>query len=155
MSEKKLILTKEGLEKLENELNELKIVRRKEVAEKIKEARGQGDLSENAEYDAAKDKQAEIEAEIARIEDILTRAKIIRANNNKNEVHLGSTVTYKKGSNEETVVIVPEAEFDPLAEPIKVGANAPFATAIMGAKIGDEVTIPGLKNYKIKILKLA
>ena len=75
--EKKVVLTYEGLKQREQELEELKTVRRKEVAEKIKEARGQGDLSENAEYDAAKEEQGEIEARIAQLEKMLKNAEVI------------------------------------------------------------------------------
>ena len=77
MAEKKVILTYEGLKKMEEELENLKTVRRKEVAEKIKEARGQGDLSENAEYDAAKEEQAEIESRIVVLEKMLRNAEVI------------------------------------------------------------------------------
>ncbi|MCL2456919.1 MAG: transcription elongation factor GreA, partial [Defluviitaleaceae bacterium] len=77
MADKKTVLTYEGLKRLEDELHELKVVRRKDVAAKIKDARGQGDLSENAEYDAAKDEQAEIESRIALIEKILRNAEVI------------------------------------------------------------------------------
>lgn len=150
----KVEITSQGKKDLENKLYTLINESRPNVQKELAEARAQGDLSENAEYDAAKNKQAEIEAEIARIEDILTRAKVIKASSSKNEVHLGSTVTYKKGSKEETVIIVPEAEFNPLAEIPRVGANAPFAQAIMGAKIGDEIVIPVANEYKIKITKL-
>ena len=75
--EKKNILTYEGLQRLENELQDLKLVKRKEIAEKIKEAREQGDLSENAEYDAAKDEQRDIEARIEELEKILKNAEVV------------------------------------------------------------------------------
>ena len=78
MAEKKNLMTYEGLKKLEDELQELKVVKRKEVAEKIKEAREQGDLSENAEYDAAKDEQRDIEARIEEIEKILKNAEVVK-----------------------------------------------------------------------------
>ena len=151
----KVEITSKGKKDLEEKLSILINEERPKVQQELANARAQGDLSENAEYDAAKDKQAEIESEIARIEDILTRAKVIKASSNKTEVHLGSIVTYKKGSKEETVMIVPDAEFDPLAEIPKVGANAPFAQAVMGAKIGNEVVVSAAKDYKITILKLA
>ena len=77
MAEKKVVLTYEGLKNMEAELENLKTVRRKDVAEKIKEARGQGDLSENAEYDAAKEEQAEIEARIVQLEKMLRNAEVI------------------------------------------------------------------------------
>ena len=77
MTEKKVVLTYDGLKNMEAELENLKTVRRKDVAEKIKEARGQGDLSENAEYDAAKEEQAEIEARIVQLEKMLRNAEVI------------------------------------------------------------------------------
>ena len=91
--EKKIILTAEGLKKLEDELEDLKVVRRKDVAAKIKEARGQGDLSENAEYDAAKEEQAEIEARIVTIENMLRNAQVIDdEDRNSGLVSLGSKI---------------------------------------------------------------
>lgn len=151
----KIELTSQGKKDLEEKLLHLINIERPQVQTELAEARAQGDLSENAEYDAAKNKQAEIEAEIAHIEDTLTRAKVIRTSSSNKEVHLGSTITYTKGSNEEVVMIVPEAEYDPLAEIIKVGANTPFAQSVMGAQVGDEVVIRGSKEYKIKIKKIA
>ena len=91
--EKKIILTNDGLKKLEEELENLKVVRRKEVAAKIKEARMQGDLSENAEYDAAKEEQAEIETRITQIEKMLRNAEVIDEDElNTGKVNLGNTV---------------------------------------------------------------
>lgn len=86
MAEKKVVLTYDGLKKMEEELENLKTVRRKEVAEKIKEARGQGDLSENAEYDAAKEEQAEIEARIVVLEKMLRNAEVIDDDELSNDV---------------------------------------------------------------------
>ncbi|MCL1877372.1 MAG: transcription elongation factor GreA, partial [Defluviitaleaceae bacterium] len=93
MADKKTVLTSEGLEKLEKELQHLKVVRRKEVASKIKDARGQGDLSENAEYDAAKDEQAEIENRIVLIEKILRNAEVIDEEDlDQDSISVGSRV---------------------------------------------------------------
>ena len=93
MAEKKNLMTYEGLKKLENELQELKVVKRKEVAQKIKEAREQGDLSENAEYDAAKDEQRDIEARIEEIEKILKNAEVADDDSTKKGlINLGCTV---------------------------------------------------------------
>ncbi len=150
----KVELTSQGKKDLEVKLREFIDVQRPKVQVELAEARAQGDLSENAEYDAAKNKQAEIEAEIARIENILTRAKIIKTSSSSTEIHLGSTIKYKKGSKEYEASIVPEAEYDPLSEPIKIGANTPFAQSVMGAEVGDEVVIPAEKKYKITILNI-
>ena len=93
MAEKKNLMTYEGLKKLENELQELKVVKRKEVAQKIKEAREQGDLSENAEYDAAKDEQRDIEARIEEIEKILKNAEVADDDSTKKGlINLGSLI---------------------------------------------------------------
>ena len=93
MAEKKNLMTYEGLKKLEDELQDLKVNRRKEVAQKIKEAREQGDLSENAEYDAAKDEQRDIEARIEEIEKILKNAEVADDEFGAGVINLGSTVT--------------------------------------------------------------
>ena len=91
---KKVVMTYDGLKKMEQELENLKTVRRKEVAEKIKEARGQGDLSENAEYDAAKEEQGEIESRIVQLENLLRNAEVIDEDVLKMDVvNLGSKVT--------------------------------------------------------------
>ncbi len=147
----KVELTRHGKEDLEKKLRELIDVDRPEVQKELAEARAQGDLSENAEYDAAKDKQAEIEAEIARIEDILARAEIIEESTDDSIVHIGAEIKYLDGAEEKTVIIVPSAdEFNPLEEN-KVASNTPFALAVLGAKVGDEVLINVEKKYKVII----
>ncbi len=148
-------LTAQGKKDLEARLRILIDEERPNVQKELAEARAQGDLSENAEYDAAKDKQAEIEAEIAKIEDMLTRAKVIKASKNSNEVRTGSVVTYKKGSEEKTITVVPEHEFDPFSETPKIGTNSTFAKAIMGAKVGDEILITTDKQYKVVITNIS
>ena len=117
MAEKKVILTYEGLKKMEEELENLKTVRRKEVAEKIKEARGQGDLSENAEYDAAKEEQAEIESRIVVLEKMLRNAEVIDDDEVNNDmISVGSIVKLYDFEFEEEVEysIVGSAEADPM-----------------------------------------
>ena len=117
MSEKKVVLTYEGLKQREEELENLKTVRRKEVAEKIKEARGQGDLSENAEYDAAKEEQAEIESRIVFLEKMLRNAEVIDDEElSKDVVSVGSTVRLYDTEFDEEVeyTIVGSAEADPM-----------------------------------------
>ncbi len=150
----KIELTAQGKKDLEERLRILINDERPQVQIELSEARAQGDLSENAEYDAAKNKQGEIEAEISKIEDMLSRAKVIRNSKDTSEVHVGSTVKYKKGAKEMEVTLVPEAEFDPFSEVAKVGTNSPFAKAVIGAKVGDTVTITTAKPYKITIVKI-
>lgn len=149
---KKIILTHEGLENLEKELQELKVVRRKDVAAKIKEARGQGDLSENAEYDAAKEEQAEIEARIVTIENMLRNAEVIDSGNVTDTVSIGNTIKLFDSAFEEEIeyTIVGSAEADPFNG--KISNESPIGSAIIGHKVGDivEVDTPdGTINLKI------
>lgn len=149
---KKIILTHEGLENLEKELQELKVVRRKDVAAKIKEARGQGDLSENAEYDAAKEEQAEIEARIVTIENMLRNAEVIDSGNVTDTVSIGNTIKLFDSEFEEEIeyTIVGSAEADPFNG--KISNESPVGAAIIGHKVGDivEVDTPdGTINLKI------
>ncbi len=152
----KVELTIEGKEELERKLRNLINIERPNVQKELAEARAQGDLSENAEYDSARNKQAEIEEEIAKIEDTLTRVKIISTSQGNNKIHVGSKVTYLNQSNSEetTIMIVPEAEYDPLFKPIKVGTNTILAKSIMGSKINDEIVIKTETPYKIIIKKI-
>ncbi len=156
MSEKKVVLTREGLEKLERELHELKTVRRKDVAEKIKEARGQGDLSENAEYDAAKEEQAEIEARIVVLEKMLRNAEIILEEEiSRDVVSAGSKVTiFDYEFNEEvTYTIVGSAEADPMES--KISNESPLGSALLGHGVGDEVTFNSpAGESKVKVVSL-
>ncbi|MCJ7857093.1 transcription elongation factor GreA [Lachnospiraceae bacterium NSJ-143] len=142
MPEKKVVLTYEGLKKMEDELEELKTVRRKEVAEKIKEARGQGDLSENAEYDAAKEEQGEIESRIAVLEKMLRNAEVIDDEEVSSDIiSVGSRVkVYDNDFDEEVLyTIVGSAEADPMEN--KISNESPVGRGLLGHKIGDEITI--------------
>ena len=142
MSEKKTVLTYAGLKNLEEELQELRTVRRKQVAEKIKEARGQGDLSENAEYDAAKEEQAEIEARIAHIEKTLRNAELIDEDElDKDTVGLGSTVKLwdEEFSEELMYTIVGSLEADPFAG--KISNESPLGHALLQKRVGDSVSV--------------
>jgi transcription elongation factor GreA len=153
MAEKKIVLTYEGLKKLEEELLELKVVRRKDVANKIKDARGQGDLSENAEYDAAKEEQAEIEARITAIEKMLRNAELIDEDElDGDTVGVGSTVRiFDMEYNEETeYTIVGSTEADPIGG--RISNESPLGVALLSRKAGDIVTVDapqGLMKYKI------
>lgn len=142
MAEKKVVLTYDGLKRMEEELETLKIVKRKEVAEKIKEARGQGDLSENAEYDSAKEEQAEIEARILVLEKMLRNAEVIDDEEVSIEIiGLGSTVALLDVEFNETVEygIFGSAEADPMNG--RISNESPVGMALLGRKKGDTITI--------------
>ena len=151
--EKKNLMTYAGLKKLEDELHELKVVRRKEVAEKIKEAREQGDLSENAEYDAAKDEQRDIEARIEEIEKILKNAEVVVEDEADTEkINVGCKVLVYDEEFEEEVEfkIVGSTEANSLQG--KISNESPLGKALIGAKVGDEISVEapaGMMNYKI------
>lgn len=149
---KKIILTQEGLQNLEDELQELKVVRRKDVAAKIKEARGQGDLSENAEYDAAKEEQAEIEARIVTIENMLRNAEVIESDTHSDTVTIGNKIKLFDNEFEEEIEysLVGSAESDPLNG--KISNESPIGAAILGHKVGDTVNVEtpdGTITFKI------
>lgn len=153
MEEKKNILTYEGLRRYEDELQELKVVRRKEVAEKIKEAREQGDLSENAEYDAAKDEQRDIEARIEELEKILKNAEVVVEDEvDVNTINIGCLVRildleYKE---ELEYKIVGSTEANSLKG--KISNESPVGKALIGAKKGDTVSVEtqvGVIKYKV------
>ena len=143
---KKNILTPDGLKALEDELQELKVVRRKEIAQKIKEAREQGDLSENAEYDAAKDEQRDMEARIEEIEQILKNAVVIDEKFEKGVISLGCYVLLVDISlgKEVTYHIVGSTEADILQN--KISNEAPIGRALLGKKIGDVVSVEGINQ---------
>ena len=153
MSDKVTVLTYEGLKHLEEELHELKTVKRKVVAEKIKEARGQGDLSENAEYDAAKDEQAEIEARIVTIEKMLRNAEVIDEEGiNTDTIVIGGRVSLYDAEFDETVqyTIVGSAEADPVRG--RISNESPLGMALLGRRKDDvvEVDAPdGVIAYKV------
>ena len=153
MTEKKVVLTYEGLKNMEAELENLKTVKRKEIAEKIKEARGQGDLSENAEYDAAKEEQADMEARIVVLEKMLRNAEVIDDDEVSNEkVVLGATVKFVdlEFEEEEVYTIVGSAEADPMNG--RISNESPIGMGLLGHKIGETVTIEvpdGLARFKI------
>ena len=157
MADKKTILTSEGLEKLEKELQHLKVVRRKDVAAKIKEARGQGDLSENAEYDAAKDEQAEIENRIALIEKILRNAEVIDEDDlDDDSISIGSKVKVLDIEYNEEVeyLIVGSTESDPMEG--RISNESPLGTALLSRKLGETVTVDAPQGaFKYKILAIS
>ena len=147
-------LTKAGYKKLEDELRNLIDVVSDEVKKQLAEARAQGDLSENADYDAARARQAEVEGRIKVLQDILSNAVIIEDSNKKtNRVALGSTVTVKfEDSHEEKYMIVGTVESDPFQG--KISNACPLGEGLLGKSIGDVVEIKGRINYKIEIVKI-
>lgn len=153
MEEKKNLLTYAGLQKLEEELHDLKVVKRKEVAQKIKEAREQGDLSENAEYDAAKDEQRDIEARIEEIEKILKNAEVVVEDEVElDKISVGCKVKVHDYEFEEDMEfkIVGSTEANSLQG--KISNESPVGKALIGAKLGDvvEVEMPsGIMKYKV------
>ena len=153
MGEKEIFFTPEGLKKTEEELEYLKTVRRREVAERIKTALGYGDLSENAEYDQAKNEQAQVEEKIAKLENMIRNSIVIdEENKDKDVVNIGSVVKVKEvGTNyEETYSIVGSAETDPLEG--KISNESPVGRALLGKKVGEiaDVEIPdGVLKFEI------
>ncbi|MDI6716622.1 MAG: transcription elongation factor GreA [Actinomycetota bacterium] len=155
--EKEVILTRDGYNKLLDELTYLETKRRKEVAERIKDAIGFGDLSENSEYDDAKNEQAFVEGRIAQINEMLSLAKVIEDNGNKSrKVSLGSYVVLLdvEYGEEQEYQIVGSVEADPTNH--KISNESPVGRAIMGKKAGDvvQVRVPeGFLEYKILKVK--
>ena len=153
MEAKKNLLTYAGLKKLEDELHDLKVVKRKEVAEKIKEAREQGDLSENAEYDAAKDEQRDIELRIEEIEKILKNAEVVVEDEvDEGKINVGCKVKVYDYEFEEEMELklVGSTEANSLTG--RISNESPVGRAIMGASVGDIVTVEtpaGDLQYKI------
>jgi transcription elongation factor GreA len=141
-TEKVFPMTQAGKEKLVQELEYLKSVKRKEVVERIKIARSFGDLSENSEYDSAKEEQAFVEGRITTLENMIRNAKIIaEAANASDSVTLGSSVTFVElpDGDEETYSIVGSAEADPFEG--KISNDSPIAKSLLGKKVGDQVSV--------------
>ncbi len=152
---KEFLLTSEGYLDLETELNTLKNEDRPRIIEAIKEARAQGDLSENADYDAARDEQAKIEARIQELEYMLEHAKIIeKASGDKVAVGTTVTVKYVDDDEEEEYSIVGSMEADPFEN--KISNESPIGKAIMDKKVGDTISVESPNgSYDIKIVKIA
>jgi transcription elongation factor GreA len=152
---KDVILTPEGLANLKSELETLSTVRRREVAARIKEAREFGDISENAEYDDAKNEQAMLEARIAQLEDRLRSATVIDSSDLDTEtVHVGSTVHVEDTAGKASLyTIVGSAEASPGQH--KLSNESPVGRALLGRRIGDEVSFTTPKGQrKLKITKI-
>ncbi len=148
MSEK--FITPEGLEKLKKELKELKEVKRPALIQRIQNAKELGDLSENADYQSAREEQSFLEGRIAEIEDLIKNAIVIEKSKDKNIVSLGSKVTIKSGSKEFTYTITGSNEADPSQG--KISNESPLGKAILDKKAGEEFilrTPNGETKYKI------
>ncbi len=158
VQDEKIVVTKEGYEELVNELDRYLHVVRQEVIAELQEARAQGDLSENADYDAARDRQARVEARIRDLEVMIANAQIIdekESKKSKRTVKLGSTVTIldMDSNEEETYTIVGSVEADPLNG--KLSNLTPLAASILDSKVGDTCTVVNVEEpYKVKILEV-
>ena len=144
------LVTKEGLEKLQKELEERTVDVRQEIANAIKEAKEQGDLSENAEYSAAKEHQAENEARIAKLEVIIKDSKVVERDKNDASAQIGSKVAVKVKKQEYVFEIVGSNEADPAER--KISNESPIGQALMGADAGDTVDVEtpsGIVKYDI------
>jgi len=150
----KKILTKEGLSKLASELEDLKNNKRLEVIERIKTAKEYGDLSENAEYQEAKEAQAFIEGRIAELENIMKTATIVDDSDQKDVVTVGCQVMVDKNGTKQTFTIVGSTEADPANR--KISLESPLGEALLGKKVSDkvEVSLPGgVAVYEIVDIK--
>ena len=155
MEEKEVILTQEGFERLEKELEHLRTVTRVEIAERIKVALGFGDLSENSEYDEAKEEQARVETKIAELESTIKNAKIVEVATDKTHVAFGATVKIYdlEFEEEETYTIVGSKEVDPGNN--KISSECPLGMALIGAGIDEVVTVKTQDSeYQVKILEI-
>lgn len=150
-------LTQSGLEALKAELTDLKDVKRKENLEALKEAREQGDLSENADYDAARNEQARIEARILEIESIIKNVKIIKNNDDSSAVNIGKEVVLKfiEKDREMTYHLVGTIEADPIKG--KISIESPLGKSIKGKEVGDVVTVKSEtgKNFNVQIISIS
>lgn len=156
MADKKQVVTYSGLKKIEEELQDLKVNKRREIAAKIKEAREQGDLSENAEYDAAKDEQRDIENRIEQLEAILKNVEVVDEDEVDTEVvGIGCTVTVFDYEFDEEIVydIVGSTQADIMNN--RISDESPVGVALKGARVGEEVTVEAPDGeFKYRILDI-
>ena len=154
MANENYVLTQEGKEKLEEELHYLETEKRAEIGERIKVAREFGDISENSEYDDAKNEQGMMEARIAEISRILSEATVVNTPKRSSKVNIGSVVTVDMNGRERVFTIVGGAESD--AAEGKISNESPVGQALLGRKKGAEVTDPGTtgRDNKLTIVKI-
>lgn len=149
--EAKVLLTQEGLKKLREEYSDLVNIKRKEVTEKIARARDFGDLSENSEYDSAREEQSFIEGRIMELEEILSHSKLIETTKN-GEVNIGSKVKVQNGKDVDEFVIVSSVEANPIEG--KISDESPVGKALLGSKVGDEINITTNVKASYKVLEV-
>lgn len=148
------VFTQEGLDNLKRELDELKNVKRKEVADRIKSAKEFGDLSENAEYQEAKEQQAYIEGRIIQLDNLIKSGVVAVSGGDKQTIGIGSHVEVEKNGQKMTFTIVGSTEADPVNK--KISHESPLGQALINHKVGDEVEVKlpnGIAVYKIVVVK--
>jgi transcription elongation factor GreA len=153
MEKDKVFLTPEGSDKLKKEYEHLVNVKRKEVAARIGKAREYGDISENSEYDTAREEQSFVEGRIIELEDILRNSQMIDSGKKSNEVQVGSKVSVEVDGDEDEFVIVSSVEADPMQG--KISNESPVGKALLGAKVGDVVTVSSTIKSTYKILEIS
>lgn len=149
--ETRVLLTEEGLKRLKAEYEELVNIKRKDVTEKIARARDFGDLSENSEYDSAREEQSFIEGRIMELEEILTHAKLIEKSS-ESKVNIGSKVKIQNGSDIDEYTIVSSVEANPMEG--KISIDSPVGKALLGSRVGDEVKILTNVQATYKVLEV-
>ena len=155
---REIYLTQEGLEDIKKQYRQLVDVERVEVIEQLQAARAMGDLSENADYDSARNRQAEIEGKIAELENIIANAVVVESNKQSKTIGISNIIKILDLSeNEEyTVKIVSSIESDPLSDPslMKISNVCPLGEALINAKLNDVVTVKTAKPYQVKVLEI-
>lgn len=149
-------LTKEGVQELKDKLEDLINVQRPNIVVLLKAAREQGDISENADYDSARNQQSEIEMEILRIEDVLSRVKILSSSVKRKKASIGSVIDIQNidTKKQKTVRIVGQIEYDSFQEVPKISPDSPIAKGIIGKEVNDICLVEAPIPYKVKILKI-
>jgi transcription elongation factor GreA len=155
MDKKEIYLTEKGLDEIKKELDFLKLEKRPEVILALKEARAQGDLSENSEYDAARNEQALVESKIAELEKMVENAVVIKeVDTDKVSIGTSVKIEYVDDGETDSYMVVGSKEADPFEN--KISNESPIAQAIMGKKIGDVVSVASPNGqYSVKILEIA
>ena len=155
---REIYLTQEGLDDIKKQYRQLVDVERVEVIEQLQSARAMGDLSENADYDSARNRQAEIEGKIAELENIIANAVVVESNKQSKTIGISNIIKILDLSeNEEyTVKIVSSIESDPLSDPslMKISNVCPLGEALINAKLNDVVTVKTAKPYQVKVLEI-
>lgn len=154
MPDQTAVLTREGYERIRRELDELKNVKRKEVAQRLQEAKELGDLSENAEYVEAKNEQSFIEGRVVELENLLKTATIVDSPSDAHAVHVGSTITVRGHRGERSFTIVGSNEADPVNG--KISNESPFGKASIGKEVGSTITVEaptGKTEYQLVAIR--